>query len=69
MPAVAASYAAKQSGRRHRSAGVAPTSGMLMLIGAYCGVDLLWPPYGIGQAVIFLPCGFYLLLLSSSFLA
>jgi len=23
---------------------------------------LLWPPYVIGQAVIFLPCGFYLLL-------
>jgi len=21
---------------------------------------LLWPPYGIGQAIIFLPCGFYL---------
>jgi len=20
----------------------------------------LWPPYGIGQAIIFLPCGFYL---------
>ena len=27
----------------------------------------LWPPYGIGQAIIFLPCDFYLLLLSSSF--
>ena len=28
----------------------------------------LWPPYGIGQAIIFLPCGFfYLLLLLSSF--
>ena len=24
----------------------------------------LWPPYGIGQATIFLPCGFFLLLLS-----
>jgi len=24
----------------------------------------LWPPYGIWQAIIFLPCGFYLLLLS-----
>jgi len=24
----------------------------------------LWPPYGIGQAIIFLPCGFFL----SSFL-
>ena len=21
---------------------------------------LLWPPYGIGQAIIFLPCGFFL---------
>jgi len=21
--------------------------------------NLLWPPYGIGQAIIFLPCGFY----------
>ena len=28
---------------------------------------LLWPPYGIGQAIIFLPCDFYLL--SSFFLA
>jgi len=25
---------------------------------------LLWPPYGIGQAIIFLPCGFFLYLLS-----
>jgi len=24
---------------------------------------LLWPPYGIGQAIIFLPCAFYLLYL------
>jgi len=24
--------------------------------------SLLWPPYGIGQAIIFLPCDFYLLL-------
>ena len=23
----------------------------------------LWPPYGIGQAIIFLPCDLYLLLL------
>jgi len=23
--------------------------------------SLLWPPYGIGQAVIFLPCGFFYL--------
>jgi len=22
----------------------------------------LWPPYGIGQAIKFLPCGFFLLL-------
>jgi len=22
--------------------------------------DLLWSPYGIGQTIIFLPCGFYL---------
>jgi len=29
---------------------------------------LLWPPYGIGQAIIFLPCGFFYLL-SSFFLA
>jgi len=27
-------------------------------------LPLLWPPYGIGQAIIFLPCDFYLLLLS-----
>jgi len=25
-------------------------------------LTLLWPPYGIGQAIIFLPCDFYLLL-------
>jgi len=30
-------------------------------------IELLWPPYVIGQAIIFLPCGFYLL--SSFFLA
>jgi len=24
-------------------------------------IVLLWPPYGIGQAIIFLPCGFFLL--------
>jgi len=27
----------------------------------------LWPPYVIGQAIIFLPCGFFLLLLFLSF--
>jgi len=30
-----------------------------------CFFQLLWPPYVIGQAIIFLPCGFFLL--SSSF--
>jgi len=31
---------------------------------------LLWPPYVIGQAIIFLPCDFYLsFFLSSFFLA
>jgi len=25
----------------------------------------LWPPYGIGQAIIFLPCGFFFCLLFS----
>jgi len=25
---------------------------------------LLWPPYVIGQAIIFLPCGFYLLMVA-----
>ena len=28
----------------------------------------LWPPYVIGQTIILLPCGFFLLLSSSSFL-
>ena len=28
---------------------------------------LLWPPYHIGQAIIFLPCGFFLLLFLSFF--
>ena len=27
----------------------------------------LWPPYGIGQAIIFLPYGFFFFFLSSSF--
>ena len=27
-------------------------------------VALLWLPYGIGQTIIFLPCGFFFLLLS-----
>ena len=32
------------------------------LIGRRCARKLtLWPPYGIGQAIIFLPSGFYLL--------
>ena len=29
--------------------------------------SLLWPPYVIGQAIIFLPCGFFLLSSSSFF--
>jgi len=29
-----------------------------------CELNLLWPPYVIGQAIIFLLCGFYLLLSS-----
>jgi len=29
--------------------------------------DCLWSPYVIGQTIIFLPCDFYLLLLSSLF--
>ena len=29
---------------------------------------LLWPPYGIGQAIIFSSCGFFFLLLSPFFL-
>ena len=28
---------------------------------------MLWPPYEIGQTIIFLPCGFFLLLSSSIF--
>ena len=28
---------------------------------------LLWPPYATGQAIIFLSCGFFCLLLSSVF--
>ena len=30
---------------------------------------VLWPPYGIGQAIIFLPCGFFLLSFFFLFLA
>jgi len=26
-------------------------------------INFLWPPYGIGQAIIFSSCGFFLLLL------
>ena len=29
-----------------------------------CGNNLLWMPYGIGQAIIFLPCGFFFYLSS-----
>ena len=36
---------------------------------SYVLVVLLWPPCGIGQAVIFSSCGFFFLLLSSFFLA
>ena len=31
-----------------------------------CMHSLLWPPYGIRQAIIFLPCGFFFSLLLSS---
>ena len=34
---------------------------------ASCSLKSLWPPYGIGQAIIFLHCGFFLL--SSYFLS
>jgi len=37
--------------------------------GSYLSVQdgvSLWPPHGIGQAIIFLPCGFFLYHLSSS---
>ena len=30
----------------------------------YTRAVYLWPPYGIGQAVIFLPCGFFFLFFS-----
>jgi len=30
-------------------------------------IALLWPPYGIGQAITFMPCGFFLLRLLSFF--
>jgi len=30
---------------------------------------LLWPPYEIGQAIIFLPCGFYVLSIHLFFIA
>jgi len=33
----------------------------------YWETSLLWPPYVIGHAIIFLPCGFFLLLLSIFF--
>jgi len=32
----------------------------------YVFTVLLWPPYVIGQAIIFLPCGFYLSIFFSS---
>jgi len=45
-----------------------PRSTVVVLI-----YDFLWPPYAIGQAIIFLPCGFFFfffyLLLSVFFLA
>ena len=34
---------------------------ILIGVGAF-----LWPPYGIAQAIIFLPCGFFFYLSSSS---
>ena len=47
----------------------------LFLAHVYCGhgrpsqllLRSLWPPYGIGQAIIFLPCGFFFYLLSFFF--
>jgi len=46
----------------YRLTRVVPDKGSKMLL-----LLLLWPPYVIGQAIIFLPCGFFLLL-SSFFL-
>jgi len=35
----------------------------------HCFCVWLWPPYVMGQTIIFLPCGFYLSILLSFFLA
>jgi len=49
------------------SASSTPMSHDMLLYGRFLTFFcLLWPPYEIGQAIIFLPCGFYLLLLFSS---
>jgi len=40
---------------------------LLLLLLLLCQVKFsLWPPYEIGQAIIFLPCGFYLSFFISS---
>ena len=41
-------------------------TGGYMASGGFLALSL-WPSYVIGQAIIFLPCGFFLLLLSSFF--
>ena len=62
---------------QHRSPAY-PTSARDLLTGvdASCLADFghfhhrfLWSPYGIGQTIIFLPCGFFFLLLLLFFLA
>jgi len=32
----------------------------LLIASQFTHLRILWPPYGIGQTIIFLPCGFFL---------
>jgi len=32
----------------------------LLIASQFTHLHILWPPYGIGQTIIFLPCGFFL---------
>ena len=50
--------------KRHKAPGLSGLSAEMIQATKGIGTQwLLWSPYVIGQTIIFLPCGFYLLLL------
>jgi len=61
---VSQTFAALNRGRHLCSAGRPSRWALVHILVFLCFMYCLWPRYGIGQAIILLPCGFFL---SSSF--